>query len=344
MLFDLDGLHRVAAAATDESGWFSLTAQASAPALPERFHLRQNYPNPFNPSTVIPYELPAAARVRLEVFNLLGQRVATLVDEERPAGSHTARWDGTDSAGRAVGAGVVPLPAPGGRDERYPAHAADRWTGGHPCFRSVLRGHPGKGQGGRGGAAPVLGLTVSGPGLITYADPAFRIEAGGGPVDLVVQKPGLPRGKVAASGLPGDVDNNGRGRCRRRPAGGPVHPRQLPGPSQQRRHSRGDVNSDGRIDVADLWLILTNYVLPEPAPGGKMYWTAEGPPRIQRADLDGSNVEDLVTTGLVNPRGLALDAAGERCTGWTGEPASSSGPTSTGPTSKTSSPPGCNIP
>ena len=53
---------------------------------------------------MIPYQLPAAMHVRLEVFNLLGQRVATLVDREQPAGSHTTSWDATDAAGQAVGA------------------------------------------------------------------------------------------------------------------------------------------------------------------------------------------------------------------------------------------------
>ena len=65
-----------------------------------------NYPNPFNPSTLIPYQLPGATQVRLEVFNVLGQRVTTLVDGERSAGFHTAVWDATNAAGQAVGAGV----------------------------------------------------------------------------------------------------------------------------------------------------------------------------------------------------------------------------------------------
>ncbi len=55
---------------------------------------------------MIPYQLPTAMHVRLEVFNILGQRVATLVDGEQPAGFHTASWDATDEAGQAVGAGV----------------------------------------------------------------------------------------------------------------------------------------------------------------------------------------------------------------------------------------------
>ena len=68
-------------------------------ALPQGFSLGQNYPNPFNPSTIIPYQLAASAHVRLEVFNLLGQRIATLVDGQRPAGTHTAMWNATGAAG-----------------------------------------------------------------------------------------------------------------------------------------------------------------------------------------------------------------------------------------------------
>jgi len=58
-----------------------------------RFRLLQNYPNPFNPSTLIAYDIPAAGRVTLGVFNLLGQRVATLVDAVQAAGTHEVRFD-----------------------------------------------------------------------------------------------------------------------------------------------------------------------------------------------------------------------------------------------------------
>ena len=68
-------------------------------ALLQGFSLGQNYPNPFNPSTIIPYQLAASAHVRLEVFNLLGQRIATLVDGQRAAGAHTAMWNATGAAG-----------------------------------------------------------------------------------------------------------------------------------------------------------------------------------------------------------------------------------------------------
>lgn len=61
--------------------------------LPTAFALDQNYPNPFNPSTTIEFALPKESRVTLEVFNLLGQRVALLVDDVRAAGYHAQRFD-----------------------------------------------------------------------------------------------------------------------------------------------------------------------------------------------------------------------------------------------------------
>ena len=91
-LFDLTNLRQgaIARAMTDGTGYFALPLAAlTGRALPTRFALGPNYPNPFNPSTIIPYQLPTATHVRLEVFNLLGQRIATLVDGTRPAGFHT---------------------------------------------------------------------------------------------------------------------------------------------------------------------------------------------------------------------------------------------------------------
>ncbi len=74
--------------------------------VPTRYELYQNLPNPFNPQTLIKYDLPAAANVRLEVFNILGQKVATLVDRYEAAGPKSALWDGTDVAGNKVSSGI----------------------------------------------------------------------------------------------------------------------------------------------------------------------------------------------------------------------------------------------
>jgi len=74
--------------------------------LPAGVALAQNYPNPFNPNTTIEFELPRRSRVKIEVFNLLGQRVRTLLDESKPAGSHRIEWAGTDNAGKPVATGV----------------------------------------------------------------------------------------------------------------------------------------------------------------------------------------------------------------------------------------------
>lgn len=61
--------------------------------LPRDFALSQNYPNPFNPSTVISFEVPTRSAVKLEVFNVLGQKVTTLVDDNLPAGSYSTTFD-----------------------------------------------------------------------------------------------------------------------------------------------------------------------------------------------------------------------------------------------------------
>lgn len=74
--------------------------------LPEHYGLYQNMPNPFNPSTTIGYALPKAGRVRMTIYNLLGQEVRVLVDEKHDAGSLAAVWDGTDATGRRVASGV----------------------------------------------------------------------------------------------------------------------------------------------------------------------------------------------------------------------------------------------
>ncbi len=69
--------------------------------------LEQNYPNPFNPQTTIAFALKARGRVRIDVFDVTGARVATLLDDTRAAGSYAdVRWDGRDAAGSPVVSGV----------------------------------------------------------------------------------------------------------------------------------------------------------------------------------------------------------------------------------------------
>ena len=75
-------------------------------ALPEGFTLLQNYPNPFNPSTVIPYTLAKRTDLDLSIYNILGQRVRTLVQGVQDAGVYAATWDGRDDRGGGLAAGV----------------------------------------------------------------------------------------------------------------------------------------------------------------------------------------------------------------------------------------------
>ncbi|HVP35687.1 MAG TPA: cohesin domain-containing protein [Terriglobales bacterium] len=74
--------------------------------VPKEFSLSQNHPNPFNPTTCIQYSLPSRSHVVLEVYNLLGQKVTTLVDETEEAGILQAIWNGKDSKGNTVTSGV----------------------------------------------------------------------------------------------------------------------------------------------------------------------------------------------------------------------------------------------
>ena len=199
-IFDLSDLRQgpLVRAQTDGTGYFALPLAALAGSVvPERFALGPNYPNPFNPSTIIPYQLAASSAVRLEVFNLLGQHLATLVDGERPAGFHTATWQATDGAGRAVGAGVyiyrmtVGVESQTGRMVLIDGQAGLA-SGGSASVWSGASG----GSGSAGEGSQVYGLLVSGSGLVPYVDSAFRVASSMAPVELVVSAGPYSAGKA----------------------------------------------------------------------------------------------------------------------------------------------------
>ena len=306
-----------------------------------------NYPNPFNPATIIPYQLAATAQVRLEVFNALGQRMAVLVDGEQATGAYQAQWDATDAAGRAAAAGVYLY--------RLTVASTSSGEGGMATGRMVLvDGQAGFDRTSASSVGPLsprgdgsflraelvearpveasdsaYGLVVSGPGLVTYVDADFRVEAGMESVVIEVAAQPEGRMKVVQSGILGDVDNNGQVDMN----DGFLVMMYFADSSVSMPNSGdialGDVNCDRRTDWLDAWLIVT-YVIDSSDPavqslrigqsggcaweGGstratKMYWTEWGGGKVRRADLDGSNAEDLVT-GLDELVGIALDVAG----------------------------------
>jgi hypothetical protein len=77
------------------TGTPNLDASQPSSNLPTVYKLEQNYPNPFNPNTTIAFDLPKAAPVKLEVFDITGRLVQELVNRELPAGHHAAQFSGT---------------------------------------------------------------------------------------------------------------------------------------------------------------------------------------------------------------------------------------------------------
>ena len=110
-----------AAGAGKRSNYVKVTTKRAAPASkPALADVAPNAPNPFNASTLIPYRLDADGPVRLEIYNLLGQSIRTLVDEVQTAGAYRVSWDARDAAGRRVSTGVyfLRLHYPGGVQTR----------------------------------------------------------------------------------------------------------------------------------------------------------------------------------------------------------------------------------
>ena len=64
--------------------------------FPKKCSVSQNYPNPFNPTTTFEFSIPRSLFAHLSIYNLLGEKVAVVVDEQLPAGTHHVRWDASD--------------------------------------------------------------------------------------------------------------------------------------------------------------------------------------------------------------------------------------------------------
>jgi hypothetical protein len=90
---------------SDENGLLTDVSHRT-PASPALFSLAQNYPNPFNPTTVIQFSLPRSSDVRIDVFNVVGQKVRSLFAAQAPGGLTTLQFDGRDTQGRNLPSGV----------------------------------------------------------------------------------------------------------------------------------------------------------------------------------------------------------------------------------------------
>lgn len=105
-----NGLLKITKAFVSTGSAKNIPVEGGGPSIPTTFALFQNRPNPFNPNTTIDFNINGSAsggeHVTLEVFNLLGQLVKTLVDEQLPTGQHSAVWDGTDKYGHRAASGI----------------------------------------------------------------------------------------------------------------------------------------------------------------------------------------------------------------------------------------------
>ncbi len=74
--------------------------------FPKRFRLHQNFPNPFNPETTIEYQVPQTSQIKIEIYNLLGQKIRTLVDNNHQPGHFQIKWNGSNELGELVPSGI----------------------------------------------------------------------------------------------------------------------------------------------------------------------------------------------------------------------------------------------
>ena len=91
---------------TEWGNWIATDVKTFTDAVPVEFNLEQNYPNPFNPSTTISFSNSTAGKVSLTVYNTIGQKVRTLIDEKLAVGSHVVNWDGMSDMGMPLSGGI----------------------------------------------------------------------------------------------------------------------------------------------------------------------------------------------------------------------------------------------
>ena len=90
----------------DQNSLVTVVRDESKIQIPENWSLSQNHPNPFNNTTSISYEVPKSTNVTIEIFNLLGQRIKTLMNEIKEPGKYLIHWNGIDENGKSVGSGI----------------------------------------------------------------------------------------------------------------------------------------------------------------------------------------------------------------------------------------------
>lgn len=99
------------------AGEVNSVSQPADETTPNRFTILRNYPNPFNPQTTISYELETAGHVSLVIYDIRGRTIRTLLDSQKPAGSHEVKWDGANDQGQTAPSGfyLVVLDTPGAK-------------------------------------------------------------------------------------------------------------------------------------------------------------------------------------------------------------------------------------
>jgi flagellar hook assembly protein FlgD len=102
----VDSKRQLSAGAAGSSISVKVTVTSQTTPMPDRFCLFQNYPNPFNSATKIRYDVPITCRVNLDIYNILGRKVRTLVDKWMDAGSYSVTWDGKTESGQTAASGV----------------------------------------------------------------------------------------------------------------------------------------------------------------------------------------------------------------------------------------------